>query len=88
MQAILSATRWPAELLRKEQDLGTIAPGKLADVIVVDGNPLADIRKTRNIRTVIMSGAVIDTTLDPRFRNSIPRPVHEYEMDRPDAPAN
>ena len=85
MQAILSATKWPAELLRKEKELGTIAPGKLADVIVVDGNPLADIRKTRNIRTVIMNGAVIDTTLDPRFRNPIPRPVHEYPMDRPDA---
>jgi imidazolonepropionase-like amidohydrolase len=88
MQAILSATRWPAELLRKEKDLGTIAPGKLADVIVVDGNPLADIRKTRNIRTVIMNGRVVDTMLDPRFRNPIPRPVHEYPMDRPDAPAN
>ena len=84
MQAILSATRWPAELLRKERELGTIAPGKIADVIVVDGNPLADIRKTRNIRTVIMNGAVVDTTLDPRFRNPIPRPVHEYPMDRPD----
>ena len=88
MQAILSATKWPAELLHKEKDLGTVAAGKLADVIVVDGNPLADIRKTRNIRAVIMNGRVVDTTLDPRFRNPIPRPVHEYPMDRPDAPAN
>jgi len=84
MQAILSATKWPAELLRQERDLGTIAPGKIADVIVIDGNPLADIRTTRNIRTVIMNGTVVDTTLDPRFRNPIPRPVHEYPMDRPD----
>ena len=84
MQAILSATRWPAELLRKEKDFGTIAPGKLADIIVIEGNPLADIRATRNIRTVIMNGAIVDTTLDPRFRNPIPRPVHEYPMDRPD----
>jgi imidazolonepropionase-like amidohydrolase len=88
MQAILSATRWPAELLRKEKDFGTIAPGKLADVIVVEGNPLADIRATRNIRTVIMNGTVVDRTLDPRFRNPIPRPVHEYPMDRPDLPAD
>jgi imidazolonepropionase-like amidohydrolase len=88
MQAILSATRWPAELLRKEKEFGTIAPGTLADVIVVEGNPLADIRATRNIRTVIMNGTVVDTTLDPRFRNPIPRPVHEYPMDRPAPPAD
>jgi len=84
MQAILSATRWPAELLRKEKDLGTIAPGKLADVILVEGDPLADIRTTRNIRTVIMNGAVVDTTLDAGFQNPIPRPVAEYPMDSRD----
>jgi imidazolonepropionase-like amidohydrolase len=86
MQAILSATKWPAELLRKEKEIGTLAPGMLADVIVVNGNPLADIRATRNVHTVIMNGSVVDTTLDPRFRNPIPRPVAEYPMDRPDSP--
>jgi hypothetical protein len=33
---------------------------------------------------VIMNGTVVNTTLDPRFRNPIPRPVHEYPMDMPD----
>lgn len=84
MQAILSATRWPAELLRKEKDLGTIAPGKVADLILVAGDPLADIRTTRNVRTVIMNGTVVDTTLDPGFQNPIPRPVAEYAMDSRD----
>jgi imidazolonepropionase-like amidohydrolase len=82
MQAIQASTKWPAELLHKEKDLGTIAPGKIADLIVIDGNPLVDIRATRLIRTVIKDGKVVDTRLDPTFRNPIPRPVAEYEVDR------
>src|SRR5262249_51783453 len=41
MEVIRAATYWPAQLL-KQPNLGTIAPGKLADVIVVDGDPLTD----------------------------------------------
>ena len=37
MQAIGAATRWPARFLKKEKDLGTLAPGRLADVIAVQG---------------------------------------------------
>lgn len=84
MQAILSSTRWAAELLHRENELGTVAPGKVADVILIDGDPLADIRATRKIRTVIMDGKVVDTTLDPNFRNPLPRPVAEYAMDSRD----
>ena len=81
MQAILSSTRWSAELLHKDKDLGTVTPGKIADVILIAGDPLADIRATRNLHTVIMDGKILDTTLTPNFRNPIPRPVAEYPMD-------
>jgi len=81
MQAILSSTRWSAELLHKDKDLGTVTPGKIADVILIAGDPLADIRATRNLHTVIMDGKILDTTLSPNFRNPIPRPVAEYPMD-------
>jgi hypothetical protein len=83
MQAILSSTKWSADLLNKS-DLGTIAPGKTADLILIEGNPLADIRATRKIRTVIMDGTVVDTTLDPNFQNPLPRPFSEYPMDNRD----
>jgi len=83
MQALQSSTKWAADLLH-QQDLGTIAPGKTADVILIDGDPLADIRATRKIRTVIMDGKIVDTTLDPAFQNPIPRPVAEYAMDSRD----
>ncbi len=43
MGAIVAATKTNAELLRKQDDLGTLEPGKLADLIVVDGDPLKDI---------------------------------------------
>ncbi|MCZ6753096.1 MAG: amidohydrolase family protein [Acidobacteria bacterium] len=73
MQAILASTKWSAELLRKEKDLGTVEPGKLADLILIEGDPLADIRVTQNIRTVILDGKIADTRLDPNFRNLLPR---------------
>src|SRR5947209_1815615 len=43
MQALQAATGWAAECLGREDELGTLAPGKLADIVVVDGDPLADI---------------------------------------------
>lgn len=73
MQAILASTKWPAELIHKEKDLGTVEPGKLADVIVVDGNPLADIHTIAKVQTVVLDGKVVDMRLDPNFRNPLPR---------------
>jgi len=76
MQAILASTKWPAEFLHKEKDLGTVEPGKLADVILIEGDPLADIRNTHRVRTVILDGKVIDTRLDPSFSNPLPRTTY------------
>ena len=76
MQAILSATRWPAELLHIEKDLGTLEVGKIADAVLVEGDPLTDISATRNIFLVIKDGQIVDRRLDPNFVNPLPRPVH------------
>jgi imidazolonepropionase-like amidohydrolase len=58
-QAIVAATRTSAEVLRLDQ-LGTIAPGKSADFIVLDANPLDDIRNTRRISRVYLRGVEVD----------------------------
>jgi imidazolonepropionase-like amidohydrolase len=44
MQAIVSSTRVAAECMRWDDRVGTLEAGKLADIIIVDGDPLADIR--------------------------------------------
>ena len=58
MEAIRAATYWPAQML-KMPNLGTIAPGKLADVIVVDGDPLTDMTALKHVVHVIKDGKVV-----------------------------
>ncbi|HEX2059314.1 MAG TPA: amidohydrolase family protein, partial [Thermoanaerobaculia bacterium] len=52
------ATLTPAEILKREKDLGTIEVGKLADLIIVDGNPLANISDIRRVEWVVKDGNV------------------------------
>jgi imidazolonepropionase-like amidohydrolase len=59
MQVIVAATRAPAELLHLTR-LGTVAPGKSADFIVLDANPLENIANTRKISAVYQRGQAID----------------------------
>ena len=55
MQAIVAATKSGAEFL-KATDLGTLQPGKWADLIVLDKNPLDDIKNTHTIQAVYIAG--------------------------------
>jgi imidazolonepropionase-like amidohydrolase len=59
MQAILCATKVNAEILRKEKDIGTVEPGKLADLIAVKGDPLKDITELQRVKFVMANGKVI-----------------------------
>jgi Tol biopolymer transport system component len=59
-QALQTATVNPARLLNADADLGSIQIGKLADLVVVDGDPLADIKAARRVRTVIKNGEVFE----------------------------
>lgn len=56
MFVIQAATTHAARLLKKEKDLGSIAPGKFADVIAVDGNPLDDVALLQKVRFVMKAG--------------------------------
>jgi imidazolonepropionase-like amidohydrolase len=56
MEALQTATLNPAKFLGMEDRLGTIEKGKLADLVLLDGNPLDDIRNTQKIAAVIVNG--------------------------------
>ncbi len=73
MQAIQAATRNNFEFLQ-EEDLGTLQPGKIADLIIVRENPLEDIRNTRTLDLVMLDGKLVDTGYHADFVNPIPNP--------------
>jgi imidazolonepropionase-like amidohydrolase len=59
MHAIQSATIRAAELLGKEAMIGSIAPGRFADLVAVTGDPLADVRLLENVAHVMKAGALV-----------------------------
>ena len=65
-QAIIAATRMGAAVCDAAGRLGTIEKGKLADLLVIDGDPLKDIRELRKVAVIIQEGKVIKNGLDGR----------------------
>ena len=56
MEALQTATLNPAKFLGRENELGTIEKGKVADLVLLDANPLDDIRNTQKIAGVVANG--------------------------------
>ena len=83
-EAMVVAARMGAEGIGVGEDLGTIAPGKLADLIVLNRNPLADLSTTVDIRYVVKNGAVYDAeTLDQVWPQQVPFPPFFWHNDIP-----
>ena len=70
MTAIQAATLNVARTFKKEKDYGSVEPGKVADLSIVDGDPLKDIWMTQNVTMVIMDGKVIDIGFT-KYKNPI-----------------
>jgi imidazolonepropionase-like amidohydrolase len=56
MEALQTATSNPAEFLGTQALMGSVEPGKLADLLILDANPLDDIHNTTKIEAVILNG--------------------------------
>jgi imidazolonepropionase-like amidohydrolase len=72
MEAIESATSRGAELMGWEEYLGSLTPGKLADMVVVDGDPIDDIQNLSRIVLVIQHGQIVANKLEGK---AIPDPL-------------
>jgi cytosine/adenosine deaminase-related metal-dependent hydrolase len=76
-------TRDAALFLGRADTAGTIAPGKVADLVLLDADPLADIRAVRRVDTVVTAGRVLDrATLDRMLADA------EAAANRPATAAN
>ena len=71
MKAIQAATLNVARTFRKDKDYGSVERGKVADLAIVEGNPLKDIWMTQNVKMVIMDGKVVDVGFK-KYKNPIP----------------
>jgi len=71
--ALRAATIEPARFLGMADSLGTVEPGKVADLVLLDANPLDDIRNTRRIVVVVVNGRLFDRQRDGEGRPTLRR---------------
>jgi len=85
MEALQAATLNPAKFLAREKDFGTIEQGKIADMVLLDANPLDNIANTRKIAAVVYGGkilrrATLDQTLADIQALAARQPISETMM--------
>lgn len=80
LQAIQTVSINVAEAWGKQKDYGSVEKGKVADLVIVRGDPLKNISATQDIERVFMDGKAMDLSFHPDYRNPIPRPI----ADRPE----
>ncbi len=83
LQAIRSATLNGAEHLGMDKEIGSLETGKLADLVILDANPLEDIRNTERIKYVMINGRVYDAeTMNETISREKPRGLFWWKMSR------
>jgi len=83
MEALKTATINPARSLGFDNHIGSLKPGKLADLIVMDKNPLENIRNTESIRYTMVNGRLYNAeTMDETGNYNKPRTKFYWETGR------
>jgi hypothetical protein len=74
MQIIVGSTKYAAELVQKQDSLGTLEAGKTADILVVSADPLQDIKNLMKTDTVVFDGKVIDRAYHANYHTTFNPP--------------
>jgi hypothetical protein len=77
VQAIRTAALNVAEAWGKEKDFGSVERGKVADLIIVGGDPLKNISDTQHVQMVFSEGKQVDTSFHADYKNPLPRPIED-----------
>jgi len=77
LQALQTASINVAQAWGKDKEYGSVEKGKVADLVIVRGNPLQNISDTQNVEMVFIEGKVMDTSYHPDYKNPIPRPIED-----------
>ena len=75
VEAIAAATSVAARVLGRESEVGTVAVGRVADLVLVDGDPSSDVRHVSQVRAVLMGGEVVHGALPWSALSGFSRPV-------------
>jgi hypothetical protein len=77
VQAIQTASINVAQAWGKDKDYGSVEKGKIADLVIVRGDPRQNISATQNVEVVFIEGKVMDISYHPDYKNPIPRPIED-----------
>jgi hypothetical protein len=77
IQAIQTASQNVAQAWGKDKEYGSVEKGKIADFVIVRGDPRQNISDTQNVEMVFMEGKVMDISYHPDYKNPIPRPIED-----------
>src|SRR4029434_8635665 len=77
VQAIQTASINVAQAWGKDKDYGSVEKGKVADLVIVRGDPRQNISDTQSVEMVFIDGKVMDISYHPDYKTPIPRPIED-----------
>jgi Amidohydrolase family len=77
VQAIQTASINVAQAWGKDKNYGSVEKGKIADLVIVRGDPRRNMSDTQNVEMVFIEGKVMDISYHPDYKNPIPRPIED-----------
>ena len=77
VQAIQTASLNVAQAWGKDKDYGSVEKGKIADLVIVRGDPRQNISATQDVEMVFLEGKSVDRSFHPDYKNPIPRPIED-----------